>query len=414
VSAPSQAGTPSRRLPAILRALEHRNYRLFFTGQLISLTGSWMQIVGQGWLVLRLTDSAFLLGVVAVASSLPALLFSLPAGMLADRLPKRGILLLTQSIAMTQALTMAVLTLSGVVQVWHVLLLAMLLGCVQAFDAPARQSFTIEMVGREDLLNAIALNSTIFNTARTLGPAVAGIAVALLGEGLVFLYNGISYAAVLTSLLLMRLPRFTPPPRRRQGEQLREGLGYIVQEPRVFTLLLLAGTLCMFGLVYFHLLPVFARDVFHTDASGLGWLSAASGSGALLAALSLAQFGERLPRGRLLVVAMLLFPLFLIAFTFTRSLPLAMLCMALVGWAAVSSLALSNTLIQSIVPDALRARIMSVFTMLLLGMGPVGSLLAGGVAQLTGDVTLVVACSAGFAWGIVLSNVLLEPRLRRL
>lgn len=407
-------GAPRLRLPALLRALRHRNYRLFFGGQIVSLTGTWMQSVAQGWLVLRLTDSPGWLGVVAAAMSVPALLFSLPAGTLADRLPRRSVLVTTQTCAMLLALTMALLTFSGRIQVWHIILLAALLGVVNAFDAPTRQAFTIEMVGRDDLLNAIALNSSMFNTARTLGPAVAGIVVATVGEATAFLVNGLSYTAVIVSLLLIRLPPFTPPPRTRQGQQLREGLGYAAREPVVRMLLLAVGSMMLFGFAYFHLLPVFARDVLHTDARGLGALSASQGAGALLAALLLAQFSTQMPRGRVLTGAALLFPLFLIGFTMARSLPLAMLLLALIGWSGVTSLALANTLIQTLVPDELRGRVLSIYTMLLLGLGPLGALIVGGIAQIVGQVPLVVGSSAAVAWLIMLTAMIRVPALRAL
>ncbi|HMQ35890.1 MAG TPA: MFS transporter, partial [Chloroflexaceae bacterium] len=301
----TQTSAASRlRLPTMLRALRHRNYRLFFIGQLISLTGTWMQSVAQGWLVLRLTDSPALLGLTAAATSLPVLLLSLPAGTVVDRVPKWRLLLITQIAAMALAVTLAVLTLTGLVQVWHILTLAMLLGVVTAFDAPARQSFTVEMVGREDLLNAIALNSSVFNAARTMGPAVAGIVVAAIGEGPAFAVNALSFIFVIASLLMMRLPPFTGGGGRRAG-QLQEGLAYIRGEPRVRALLVQAGAISLFCFVHIPLLPVFARDVLGTDAGGLGALSAASGLGALAAALVLAQAGDKLPKGRLLAAAAL-------------------------------------------------------------------------------------------------------------
>jgi MFS family permease len=398
----------------MLRALRHRNYRLFFVGQLISLIGTWMQSVAMGWLVYRLTGSEGLLGLVAASTSLPVLIFSLSGGALADQVPKKRVLLTTQSTAMLLALTIALLTFTNVVQVWHIIVLAMLQGMVNAFDAPARQAFAIEMVGREDLLNAIALNSSLFNIARTAGPALAGVIVALVGEAPAFLFNGLSFLAIIICLLLMRLPPFEPPQRSRQRDQLRESLGYIVQEPTVRTLLLIAGSISLFGLAYFPLLPAFARDVLQTDARGFGLLSASSGAGALVAALSLAQFSDHMSRGRLLIGALLLFPLFLVGFTLMRSLLPAMLMITLVGWSGVTSLALTNTLIQSIVPDALRARVMSVFTMQLMGLGPFGALGAGVVAQWVGSVPLVMACCAAIAWFIVLGNVVLVPRLWQL
>lgn len=378
----------------MLRALRHRNYRLFFAGQLISLTGTWMQNVAQGWLVLRLTDSPALLGLTAAASSLPVLLLSLSAGTIADRVPKRRIMLITQSVALLLALTLAFLTLSGLVQVWHVLVLAMLLGVVNAFDAPARQAFTVEMVGREDLLNAIALNSSIFNGARTLGPAVAGVVVALIGEGPAFLLNGLSFMAVIFGLLQMRIVMPPKPARTRGGGELREGLRYIAEEPRVRLLLTQVAAMGLFAFVHIPLLPYFARDVLNAGASGLGWMSAANGLGALTASLILAQLGPEVGRGRLMQIASLLFSPAMIAFTFSRSLPLSMLLLALVGWSGVTTMALSNTLIQTIVPDSLRGRVMSVFTLFLMGLSPMGGMLAGLLAEGVGNVPLVVAASA--------------------
>jgi MFS family permease len=398
----------------MLRALRHHNYRLFFTGQLISLTGTWMQQVAQGWLVLRLTNSPAMLGLVAAASSLPVLLFSLSAGTLADRVPKRDLLLATQIVAMLLAITLAVLTLSGLVQVWHVLVLATLLGTVNAFEGPARQSFTVEMVGREDLLNAIALNASIFNGARMIGPAVAGVVVALIGEGPAFALNAGSFIFVIGGLLMMRLPPFTRPTGAGRGGQLREGLSYIAGEPRVRALLLLAGSISLFCFVHIPLLPIFARDVLGQGAIGLGALSAASGLGALAAALFLAQMGDSVPRGRLLSTAVLLYPVLMIAFTTARVLPLAMLLIAMAGWAGVTTMALTNTLIQSIVPDELRGRVMSVFTLLLMGLSPMGGMLAGLVAQLVGSAPLVVAASATIGWVLIGLNLLRAPFLREL
>jgi len=406
---------PARRgLPPMLRALRHRNYRLFFLGQLISLTGTWMQTVAQGWLVLRLTGSPLLLGLVAAASSLPVLLLSLPAGALADRVPKRRILLITQSVAMALAAILAWLTLGELVQVWHVMLLALMLGVVNAFDAPARQAFTVEMVGREDLLNAIALNSSVFNGARTVGPAVAGVVVALIGEGPAFLFNAASFVAVIAGLLMMRLPPFSAPAGGRGGQQLREGLGYIAREPRVRALLIQVGAVSLFGYVYIPLLPYFARDVLGMGASGLGWLSASSGLGALSASLMLARLGEGVRRGRLLGAAVLIFPVCMIAFTASRTLPLAMLTLGLAGWAGVTSMALSNTLIQLIVPDNLRGRVMSVFTLCLMGLSPMGGMVAGAIAEAIGSVPLVVAASAGVALLIALAVAVRAPFLREL
>ncbi|GIV88911.1 MAG: MFS transporter [Chloroflexus sp.] len=409
----STALSSSRHRAAIFRALRHRNYRLFFIGQLISLTGTWMQSVAQGWLVLRLSDSPFLLGAAAAANSLPVLLLSLFAGTIADRFPKRRILLITQSTAMVLAAMLAFLTLRGVVQIWHVLILALLLGVVNAFDAPARQAFTVEMVGREDLLNAIALNSSIFNGARTVGPALAGMVVAWIGEGPAFLFNALSFGAVLTSLLLMRLDTQLHRGSQRGG-MLRAGLAYIAGEPYVRALLLRAGAVSFFCFVHIPLLPIFARDILQIGATGLGWLSAASGCGSLVAALILAQLSDDAPRGKLLSIAATMYAPLLIMFTQVRSLSLALLFIGLCGWAGVTTMALTNTLIQLTVPDELRGRVMSVFTLLLMGLSPLGGMLAGSIAELVGSVPTVIAGSAVIGWLLVLLVEWQTPQLRRL
>jgi MFS family permease len=408
----SDASAEISRFPPIFRALRHRNYRLFFIGQLISLTGTWMQSVAQGWLVLRLSNSPAMLGLVAAAASLPVLLLSLPAGALADRVSKRRLLLVSQVVAMALAVVLAWLTLTERIEVWHVVALATMLGVVTAFEGPARQAFTVEMVGREDLLNAIALNSSIFNAARTVGPAVAGVVVALIGEGPAFALNAASFVFVIASLLLMRLPPFRPPSGVQRRGQLREGLRYIQNEPRVRALLMQAAAISFFCFTYIPLLPVFARDILHVGARGLGMLSAASGLGALTAALILAQFGDAVPRGRLVRLAALLQPGLLIAFSASRWLPLALLLIGMVGWAGVTTMALTNTLIQSIVPDGLRGRVMSVFTLLLMGLSPMSGMLAGGVAQVVGSVPLVVAGSALAGWLIVATIAVRAPFLR--
>lgn len=410
----SSAAAPQRQAPAMLRALRHRNYRLFFIGQLISLTGTWMQNVAQGWLVLRLTDSPAMLGLVAAVSSLPILFFALPAGTLADRMSKHRLLLITQFVAMLLAATLALLTLTGAVQVWHVLLLATLLGIVNAFDGPTRQAFTVEMVGRADLLNAIALNSSIFNGARLIGPAIAGIVVAFVGEGTAFALNAASFIFVLGGMLMMRIPPYTRPLGAGQRGQLRAGLSYIAGEVRVRALLLLAGSISFFCFVHIPLLPIFARDVLGQGAMGLGMLSASSGFGALTAALILARLSEQAPRGRLLTVAVLLYPAFMIAFTMTRSFPIALMLMVCAGWAGVTTMALTNTLIQSIVPDELRGRVMSVFTLLLMGLSPMGGMLAGLIAELVGSAPLVVATSAMIGWVLIGINLLRAPFVREL
>jgi len=402
----------------MFKALRHRNYRLFFAGQLISLIGTWMQSVAQGWLVLRLTNSPFLLGVVAAASSLPILVLSLPAGVFADRLPKRSVIIFTQTMAMILAFILAGLTLTHTVQVWHVLVLATLLGASQALDAPARQAFVIELVGREDLLNAIGLNASMFNLARAVGPAAAGLVVAAVGEGAAFLLNALSFLAVLWGLLLMKLPPHPLQPAKHPKGQLREGLLYIRNEPTIRALLLLVANTSLFGFAYAAMLPVFARDVLHTGPSGLGYLGGASGFGALLAALALAYMGSEPSldkhRGRFLLLTLFIFPFFVIGFTFTRDLPIAMVFLSFMGCSNVASLSLNNTLIQLLVPNTLRARVMSVFVISVLGVAPIGGLLAGSITEWVGSVPLVIALAALILIGLNLGMLLLVPQVRQL
>jgi MFS family permease len=404
------------RLPVMLRALSHRNYRLLFFAQLVSIAGVWMQSTAQGWLVNRLTGSTFWLGAVAAAQSLPVLALSLAAGALADRVPKRQLLLITQSAAMASALVLAALTFSGLVQVWMVLVLALVLGVATTFEGPARQAFTIELVGREDLLNAIGLDSMLFNGARVIGPALAGVLTATVGEAPAFLYNGLSYSAVIASLLLMRLPPFRAPPRRERGTELREGLGYVARDPQVRLLLTQLAVLCMFCLAYVPLLPSFASRVLGGDSITFGSLASSNAAGALVAALLIAALGERIPRVRLRAVAMLLYSPALAAFTLSRNLPLSMFLLALVGWCGITALTLSNTLLQLIVPDALRGRVMAVYLLLIAGVAQIAGLMLGSLAEVVGDVALTVRVWTALGWLIQLAlllmwgEVLREPR----
>ncbi len=396
---------PSRRrirLPHALRALRHRNYRLLFAGQLIAQIGFWMQATAQGWLVLRLTEAPFWLGAIAAAQSLPVLLLSAPAGAFADRVPKRTLLLVTQGTAMATALLLALLIFSHMVQVWHVLLAALLVGIASAFENPARQAFTIELVGREDLMNAIALDSTVLNGARIIGPAAAGALVAATGEGPAFLINGLSVLAVIGGLLMMRLRMFHAPPRRSGWQQLREGFDYIRRDARVRLLLLQITAHCVFGLAYFPLLPYFARNVLGADVQGFGVLASINAAGALIAALMIALIGDRLPRIGLRTIALLSYAILLGAFTLTRSFPLAMALLAGIGWAGIVVLTLTNTLLQMAVPDELRGRVMGVYMLVVMGVSQVSGLLLSSAADIIGDVPLVVGCWALIGWVVQL------------
>jgi MFS family permease len=404
----------SLALPQTFRALRHRNYRLWWSGQLVSLTGTWMQTVAQSWLVFQLTNSAFLLGLTGFIGSLPILLLSLWGGVVADRVHKRNLLVATQTTAMLQAFLLAFLTWSGKVRVEHVLIMAAILGVVNAFDAPARQAFTIEMVGKEDLMNAIALGSTLFNAARILGPAIAGVLLAVIGTAGCFTLNGVSFLAVIAGLLAMRLPS---SPRAATSESalqnLKEGLAYVRSNSTVLSLLALVGTTSLFGMSYVTLMPIFARDVLKMGAQGLGFLTAAAGIGALVGALTLASLGRFRRKGLLLTAGNLLFPAAMAAFAFSRSFPLSLLCLVVAGWAMVAQNATANTLVQTTVPDHLRGRVMSVYTMLFMGMMPFGNLQAGTIASRFGA-PFAVGLGAAICALAALLILWRLPQLRRL
>jgi MFS family permease len=385
---------------ATFRALRHRNYRLFFCGQVISLVGTWMQSVAQSWLVYRLTGSSVLLGMVGFASQFPVFLLSPVGGVVADRAHRHRIVLTTQACSMLLAFVLSAATLLGRIQVWQVMAVAGLLGLVNAFDMPARQAFISEMVPPGDLLNAIALNSAMVNAARVLGPAVAGVTVAALGEGWCFFANGVSYVAVLAGLLAMSVER-----RARAGspggslESLAEGFRFVWGTAPIRALLLLLGLVSLTGMPYTVLMPVFADQVLRGGAQALGWLMGASGVGALAGTLMLASRKELRGLGRWITLACVGFGLSMVAFGLSRWLWLSVPLLVPVGFSMMLQMASSNTLIQAMVPDALRGRVMAVYTMMFMGMAPVGALLAGVAASHLGAPWTValggVICSAG-------------------
>jgi MFS family permease len=372
-------------LPAALQALHHRNYRLYWAGQLISLIGTWMQSTAQQWLVYRLTGSPALLGVVTFLNSLPALLLSLFAGVLVDRVDKRKALVFTQAAMMLLAFVLAALTMTHVVQYWHILVLAALLGTVNTFDMALRQAFTVEMVGKEDLMNAIALNSSIFNGARLIGPAVAGLLVAAVGEAVAFGLNGLSFVAVIAGLLMMVLPAHVPPANRPNPfAELHEGLSYIGGNRTVMALGFVAAIPSIFGFSYSTLIPVMAGDVLRLGADGYGWLVSAVGLGALVAAFSLAALGGYPRKGQLLTLATFVFAGALAGFALSHSLIVSLGALALAGWAMVTHLATTNTLLQLEIPDALRGRVMSAYVWCVAGTAPLGAIFYGQLAQAYG------------------------------
>jgi MFS family permease len=373
------------QLPRTFAALKHRNYRLFWSGQIISLIGTWMQTVGQGWLVLSLTNSPFKLGFVSMAGSLPILLFTLWGGVVADRVNKRNLILFTQSSAMTLAFILAALTSFKVVQVWHIVMLAFLLGTVNSFDTPSRQAFIVEMVGKEDLTNAIGLNSAMFNTARMVGPAIAGLLIAALGVAGCFWLNGLSFIAVIIGLALIRN---TFQPEHREGgsplKNLLEGLRYLWAHKVLLAIIANIGVSSVFGMPYVMLMPVFAKQILKGGPSTYGVLLAAAGAGAIVGGLTVATRGARVRQGAYILFGSGLFAVFIFLFSFSHWLWLSLALLFVSGFAMITQNVTTNSLIQTTVPDFLRGRIMSIYVLVFMGMFPLGSLQAGSVAQVLG------------------------------
>jgi len=369
------------KLPATLRALGYRNFQLFFGGQLISLIGTWMQNIAQAWLVYRLTGSSVLLGAVSFAGQIPIFFLAPLGGIAADRVSRRRIVIGTQTASMLLAFALAALTLTGTVRVWHVFVLASLLGVVNAFDIPARQAFQVEMVGKADLMNAIALNSSLFNASRVIGPAIAGILVAAIGEGWCFFANGASYIAVITGLLLITVE---DRERGAEGESplasVVEGFRFVIRNVPVHAILMLLGVVSLTGMPYTVLMPIFADRILHGGARAMGWLMGCAGMGALGGALRLASRTELKGLNRWLPVASFAFGATLIGFAWSRVFWLSACILVPVGFSMMIEMASSNTLLQSMVPDELRGRVMSVYSMVFMGMAPFGALLAGVVA----------------------------------
>jgi MFS family permease len=366
-----------------LGALAHRNFRLFIAGQGISLIGTWMQSIALGWLVLELTNSPFAVGLNSALRSFGVLLLTLYAGIVADRVDKRRLIILTQTLQMVEALVLAVLVWAHVVAVWQVMVLAVFFGIVTAFDIPVRQAFVVELVGKDDLMNAIALNSSMFNAARVVGPAIAGLLIGIVGVGTCFFLNGVSYIAVIGGLLAMRLPSSGPRPVAGSAwGGFREVLQFLRSERRVSTLILLTSVLSIFGFPFLVMMPVFARDVLYVQAGGYGALTAAVGVGAMLGALAIAINSRRLTsRGGLMVTGGTAFGVLIAMFALSRSFALSLVLLALAGCAMIVNNALTNTMIQTIVPDHLRGRIMGFYSFVFVGLSPLGAFQAGAFAE---------------------------------
>lgn len=399
-----QSPLPERSISHARRALRHRNFQLFFAGQSISLIGTWMTRLATTWLVYRLTHSALLLGIVTFAGQIVSFALGPFAGVWVERLNRRKLLIWTQAAAAIQSLAMAALTLAHVITLWEIIVLTALQGLINAFDMPARQSFLIQMVeDRNDLGNAIAINSSMVNGARLIGPAIAGLLIGAAGEGWCFLIDGLSYFAVIASLLMMHIKLLDV---RRSAssmlEQMREGWDYVRTFRPIRIILLLFSLLCLMGYPFAVLLPVFAVQVLHGGAATLGWLTGASGIGALVSALSLALRKSIVGLTRMLQIAAAMLGGALVLFGLSRTLWVSLVLMAFVGFGLMQSAAVSNTIVQSLVPEDKRARVMSYYTMAFFGAAPFGSLLAGALAHRIGAPdTLILTgafCLLGSLW----------------
>jgi MFS family permease len=405
---PSSA--PPGRYAHAWRALRHRNFRLYFTGQSISLIGTWMTRVATSWLVYRLTGSALLLGVVGFAGQIPTFILAPFAGVLVDRVNRRNLLVWTQILAGIQSLALAALTLAKIITIHEIIVLSVLQGLINAFDMPGRQSFLVQMVtnstgkpDKQDLSNAIALNSSIVNMARLVGPALAGLVIGAVGEGYCFAIDGVSYVAVVISLLMMRVPASSlKRAATSMLEQLREGWSYVVNFRPIRIILTLFALLSLMGMPFIVLMPIFASQVLHGGPHTLGYLMGASGVGALISALSLAVRKSVRGLTTMIQIAAVMFGTGLILFGLSRYLDLSLVLMLIVGFGMMQGLAASNTVIQTLVPEDKRGRVMSYYTMAFVGMTPFGSLLAGTLAHRFGAPHAVMItgafCLAGAAW----------------
>jgi MFS family permease len=392
------------------RALKHRNFQLFIIGQLISLVGTWMQTTAQQWLVYKLTGSVALLGVFGFASQVPMLLLAWMGGYVGDRYNRHRGVIVTQSLSMILAFVLAALTLTHLIREWHLIVIALLVGIVNAFDVPIRQSFFVHMVGKEDLPNAIALNSSIFNGARVVGPAIAGFAIVLVGEGWCFFLNGVSFIAVLVALLMMRIEPFVKkPPDESPVRSFVQGFKFAMHDVPIRSSLMILCVLSMFGLQYSVFLPIYAHDILHGEAGTLGLLMSAAGVGAFLGALQFAARTNYTGLARWIASTCTVCAVGLIIMSHATAFWLCATVLFVVGFAATSQMAATNTIIQERVPDELRSRLMAVYATMFMGVQPIGALLAGGVAKRMGTPntvllfgSLVLVGSLFFIWRVAI------------
>jgi MFS family permease len=394
-------------------ALKYPNYRLWFWGQIVSLFGTWMQSTALGFLVYDLTKSPAYLGLVGFATGVPTWLFMLYAGVIADRMARRTLLMITQTAMMVLALVLATLTFFHLVQPWHILIIALLLGTANAFEAPARQAFVLEMVEVEDMTNAIALNSAMFNTATALGPAAAGLTYAFFGPAWCFTINGVSFLAVIVALRLMRLKPFVPEPGRHSAlADLKEGLRYVAGHPMIRTIVGLIAVVSLFGMSFVTLIPAWSVKILHGDATTNGFLQSARGAGALVAALLIASLGRFQFRGRLLTFGTIALPIVLAVFALVRWIPLSLALIFGSGLALILIFNLANALVQTFAPDALRGRIMSVYSLTFFGLMPIGALGIGLTAEHLGQPAAILIGSGVMLVAAALIAAFM-PHLRR-
>jgi MFS family permease len=395
------------RIPSTFRALRHRNFRLFIGGQIVSLVGTWMQNVAQAWLVYRLTHSELLLGTAWFCSQIAVFALGPLGGIAADRFPRRKVVIVTQTLSMVQAFVLAALTLSGRVQVWHVLVLAGALGAINAFDMPGRQALVIQMTSKEDLINAISLNSAVFNAARVVGPAIAGLLLEVVGEGTCFLINGISFLAVILSLTAMRIAPAAPKAPAPLWQHLVDGFRYAGRNSAVRRVLALMGAATLASMPGLVLMPFFADDIFHRGARGLGVLMGAMGVGAVVGTLNLARRTRVSGLGRVMAISGLTTGVCYLAFAVSPFFYLSLALMPLVGYSVMRGMASANTTIQTLIPDEYRGRLMALYSMTVVGLGPFGSLAAGALAGRIGaratmgaGGVLALVSSLVFAWSL--------------
>jgi MFS family permease len=407
---PASAGDPGA-----FGAFRSRNYRLWFTGQTISLAGSWMQSVAQGWVVYELTASQFALGAISFARTIPTVFLMLPAGVVADRVSRRGLVLATKASLMISAAILAVLAGTGRLEVWHIGVIAVGWGISMSFDAPARQAFTIEMVeDRRTLPSAIALNSMVFNLARIVGPAIGGFVLAALGASWCFGINSVGYLAVIVALLLMRLPERRPDGDREPlRSQLTSGITYVFQHRPIRTIIILVGVSSMLGLTYITLLPVYAADVLRVGETGLGALNTGVGIGSVAGALVVASTSRSHRKGLVLSLGSLLFPAAVLAFSLSRTLTLSIIALAVVGFGFITQNSTCNTMIQALVADDLRGRVMAIYMLMIYGSVPFGSLLVGALAEAFGP-TPALLLTAGPCLLFAIGVLVFAPSLRHL